>query len=253
MQAEIQKASFWQRTAAWVLDLILLAVVVSGMMYLMSSILDYDKYSDIVNDAYTRYEEEYGVDFEINQETYEALSEADREKWDIAYEALIADEEALQAYNMTVNLIMLMTTVSILVAMLLLHLVVPLLLKNGRTLGKKVFSLGVIRNDGVKMNTLQLFVRTILGRFTIETMIPVYIVLMILWGRIGISGPALLLALLLVQVICMGLNRNNAAIHDLLAGTVVVDLSTQKVFESAEALLEYTQKEHAERAARQNY
>lgn len=253
MYAEIQKASFWQRVAAWFLDLILLAVVTTGMMFLMSAIVDYDKHSTIVNDAYTYYEEQYGVDFEITQEAYDALSEAERAKLDEAYAALIADEEAQQAYNMTVNLILLMTTVSIFVSMLLLHLVVPLLLKNGRTLGKKVFALGVIRNDGVKMNNLQLFVRTLLGRFTIETMIPVYIILMILWGRIGISGPALLLALLLAQAICMFFNRNNAAIHDLMAGTVVVDLSMQKVFESSEELLEYTQNEHAERAARQDY
>lgn len=253
MQAEIQTASFWRRAAAWFLDLILLAVITAGVMYLMSILVNYDKYSDIVNDTYVRYEEEYGVDFDLTPEAYEALSEAARKAWDDAYAALIADEEALQAYNLTVNLIMLMTTVGVLVSMLILHLLVPLLLKNGRTLGKKVMGLGVIRYDGVKMSTLQLFIRTILGRFTIETMIPVYIVLMMLWGTIGIIGPGILLLLLIIQLVCLFAGRNNAAIHDRLAGTVVVDMLCQRVFESTEELVAYTQREHAERAARQDY
>lgn len=253
IQADIQRANMWRRGAAWALDMILLAVVAAGMMFLLSSLLNYDRYSTIVNDAYIRYEEEYGVTFEISQEEYEAYSEEKKQAWDIAYEALVTDEEAMQAYNMTVNLILIMTTGGILVAMLLLHILVPLLLKNGQTVGKKAFGLGVIRQDGVKMNNIQLFVRTILGKFTVETMIPVYIILMILWGKIGILGPGILLALLTAQCICMRLSLNNAAIHDLISGTVVVDLGMQKVFHSSEELVEYTKKVHAERAARQNY
>ena len=253
MQADIQKASIWKRVAAWILDLILLAVIAAGVMWLLSAVLNYGRYSDRVNDAYAYYEESYGISFDIPLEEYNALSEADRQNWDTAYEALIADEEAMQAYNVSVNLILVITTGGILIATLLLQLVVPLLLKHGQTVGKKAFSLGVIRQDGVKMNTLQLFIRTILGQFTLETMIPVYIVLMIFWGSIGIIGPAILAILAVGQMVCMGVTRNNAALHDLLAGTTVVDLSSQKVFNSTEELLEYTKQVHAERAARQDY
>lgn len=253
MQADIQKASIWKRVAAWVLDLILMAVLAVGVMFALSAILDYSRYSDQVNDAYAHYEQQYGISFDITREAYDAMTDAERQNWDNAYEALIADEAAMQAYNINVNLILIMTTAGILVSMLILHLLIPLLLKNGQTVGKKAFSLGVIRQDGVKMNTIQLFVRTILGRFTLETMIPVYVILMILWGTIGILGPAVLFVLLLGQIICMGVTRNNAALHDLLAGTTVVDLSSQKVFDSQEALIEYTKQVHAERAARQDY
>lgn len=253
MQADIQKASIWKRVAAWILDLILLAVLVSGVMYLLSIVLNYSRYSDQVNAAYAQYEAEYGITFEITQDAYQAMTEAERQNWDDAYAALIADEEAMQAYNMTVNLILLMTTAGILVSMLILQLLVPLLLKNGQTVGKKAFSLGVIRQDGVKMNTMQLFVRTILGQFTLETMIPVYIVLMMLWGTIGIIGPIVLFVLIIGQMICMGVTKNNAALHDLLSGTTVVDLACQKVFNSTEELVEYTKQIHAERAARQDY
>lgn len=253
MQADIQKAIIWKRLAAWILDLILLAVLASAVMWGLSSILHYSKYSQVVDDAYSRYEAEYGITFQISAEEYQTMTDAERQNWDDAYDALIADEEAMKAYNMTVNLILIMTTVGILLSMLILHIGVPLLLKNGQTVGKKAFALGVIRQDGVKMNNLQLFVRTLLGQFTLETMIPVYIVLMILWGTIGILGPAVLFVLIIGQMVCMGVTKNNAALHDLLAGTTVVDLASQKVFESQEALIEYTKQVHAERAARQDY
>lgn len=253
MQADIQKATIWKRLAAWILDLILLAVLASAVMWGLSSLLHYSKYSQVVDDAYSRYEAEYDITFQISAEEYQTMTDAERQNWDDAYDALIADEEAMKAYNMTVNLILIMTTVGILLSMLILHIGVPLLLKNGQTVGKKAFALGVIRQDGVKMNNLQLFVRTLLGQFTLETMIPVYIVLMILWGTIGILGPAVLFILLIGQMVCMGVTKNNAALHDLLAGTTVVDLASQKVFESQEALVEYTKQVHAERAARQDY
>ena len=253
MQADIQKAIIWKRLAAWILDLILLAVLASAVMWLLSSVLNYSKYSQKVDEAYTRYEAEYGITFEISADAYQAMTEAEQKNWDDAYAALIADEEAMQAYNMTVNLIMLMTTAGILFATLILHIGVPLLLKNGQTVGKKAFALGVIRQDGVKMNNLQLFVRALLGQFTLETMIPVYIVLMILWGTVGILGLAVLFILVIGQMICMGVSKNNAALHDLLAGTTVVDLASQKVFRSEQELLDYIKQVHAERAARQDY
>lgn len=253
IRADIQKATLWKRFAAWLLDLILLAVIATGVMYLAALLLGCDRYIDQVNDAYSRYEEAYGISFEVTQEEYEAYTDEQRQNWDDAYSALIADEEAMYAYNMMVNLILIMTTVGILIATLLLHFVMPLILKNGQTVGKKAFSLGLVRQDGVKVNNLQLFVRTVLGQFTLETMIPVYIVIMMLWGTIGIMGPAVLIALIIAQLICVCATRNSAAIHDLLAGTVVVDLSCQKVFDSKEALIEYTQQLHAERAARQDY
>jgi len=47
--------------------------------------------------------------------------------------------------------------------------------------------------------------------------------------------------------------RNNSAIHDLLAGTVVVDMSSQTIFRSTEELIAYKKRVAAERAARQVY
>ena len=100
---------------------------------------------------------------------------------------------------------------------------------------------------------MQLFTRTLLGKFTIETMIPVYVILMIFWNAMGIAGTILLAGLLIGQLICLCATRTNSAIHDLLAGTVVADLTSQMIFQSTEELVEFQKKVAAERAARQTY
>lgn len=250
---ELQKANGWKRIAAWILDIILLCILTVGAVYLLSAVVGFDAYDAKLQAAYDSYESQYGVTFSIDQQTYEAMTDAERENYNAAYDALIADEEAMYAYNMVVNLSLLLVTLGILLATLILEFIIPLLLKNGQTVGKKCFSLGIVRIDGVKMNTLQLFARTILGKYTIGTMIPVYIAMMLFWGSLDAIGLVLLAALVIAQAICVAVTRNNSTIHDLLAGTVVVDISSQQVFESTEDLIAYTKRIHAERAQRQEY
>ncbi|MBQ8769040.1 MAG: RDD family protein [Oscillospiraceae bacterium] len=250
---DLQRANSWKRIAAWILDLMLLCVLAVGTAYGVSVITGYDAYDQKLQAAYDHYEEQYGVTFDVDQATYEAMTQEEKANYDAAYDALIADEEAMYSYNMLVNLSMLMTTLGILVATLVLEFAVPLVLKNGQTIGKKCFSLGVMRIDGVKISPLQLFARTLLGKFTIETMVPVFIVMMILWGSMGITGTVVLLALLVVQVICVAVGGNRAAIHDRLAGTVVVDISSQKIFETADERIAYINRIQEEKAKKQDY
>ena len=100
-----------------------------------------------------------------------------------------------------VNLSVLITTLSLLVSMMILEFVVPLLLKNGQTIGKKAFGIGLVRSDCVKVSTLQLFVRALFGKYTVGTMIPVYIALMVFWGILNFSGTVMLFGLALAQLI----------------------------------------------------
>ncbi len=84
-------------------------------------------------------------------------------------------------------------------------------------------------------------------------MIPVYISIMIFFGNMGIAGTVILLVIGLAQVILLIATRNDSQIHDLVAGTVVVDIASQTVFRDTEELIAYTKRIHAERAARQKY
>lgn len=253
MVYDLQKASIAKRIAAWLFDAILTATVAVGFALLLSALLGYDVHNENMEASFAAYETQYGVVFDISQEEYLAMTDAERQNYEDAYAALTADQDFLYAYNMSLNLTLVITTVSILLAVILWEFVIPLLFGNGQTIGKKIFAIGLVRIDGVRVNNLQLFTRALLGKFTIETMLPVFILVLLFWGSIGILGTAVLLVLAAAQLICVVVTRTNSLIHDLMAGTAVVDISSQMIFRSTEALIEYRKQVAAEQASRQTY
>lgn len=250
---DLQKASIWKRISAYLFDIVLLAVCVVGFALLLSALTGYDNHLTHLNERYAVHEAEYGITFDITAEEYAAMSADEVKAYDAALAALSADDDAVYTYNMLVNLSLVITTLSILLGYLALEFAVPLLFGNGQTLGKKIFGVALMRTDGVKINAIMLFVRTILGKYTIETMIPVLILLMIFWGSIGLTGTVVLLLILVLQLVLLIVTRNNSLIHDLLANTVAVDFASQMIFASEEEMLAYKKKVHAERAARAEY
>ena len=253
MVYDLQKAGIWKRIAAWIFDGILTGILAVGFGLLLSALLGYDAHSQTLESAYARYETAYGITFDITAEEYEAYTDQQRQNYDDAYNTLINDESAMYAYKMVINLTLVITSLGILLALLIWEFGLALLLGNGRTLGKKIFGLCLVRNDGVQVNNLQLFTRTLLGKYTIETMIPVTICLMLFWGTMDLTGTLILFALAIAQVLCVALTRTNSAIHDLLAGTAVVDYASQTIFRTTEDLIEFKKKVAAEQAARQVY
>ena len=253
MTNDIQKAGLWKRFAAGILDGILLAVLAAGIAFLLGAFLGYDGYTTTWNERCAYYEEQYSTSFQITEEQYKTLSPQEKENYDKAYEALIQDDDAVKAYNMMRSMPLLIITGGILVACLLLEFVIPLILGNGQTVGKKVFGLGVVRIDGVRTTSVQMFVRTVLGKFTIEIMIPVYVAHMIFFGVTGLIGTLFLGALLVAQILIMALNHNNSLIHDLLAGTVVVDVASQMIFRDTQDLIDYKKRISREQSNRQTY
>lgn len=250
---DLQKASMWKRISAFLFDFILFGIVAVLFAWLLSAALGFDAHYQTLVDAYARYGQTYGVDFSMSSDAYEALTEEQLQDLQDAYAALAADGEAVYAYNMTVQLAILITSLGILLAFLAMEFAVPLALGDGQTLGKKIFSLGLMRQDGVRVRAVALFVRAVLGKYAIETMVPLLIVAMILYGSIGIVGPVILGLLLLVQAAVLCATPTRAAIHDLLAATVVVDLPSQKIFDTREELIACRQRLHAEKVASEPY
>ena len=253
MVTDLQKASLWKRISAGLFDLILIAILAVGAAALLSVIFGYNTHNQNLTDAYARYEAQYGVEFQMTQAEFEALSQQEQDTYYQAYEALIADEEVLYLYNLVLNLTLLIITFSILLSLLILEFAVPMLLKNGQTLGKKIFGIALMRVDGVKLTAVQLFIRTVLGKFTVEIMIPVYILIMIFFNSIGLVAVVVLGALLVGQVLSMTLSRTGGLLHDTIAATVAVDMASQMIFDTPEQKLEYIKRLHAEDAARQEY
>ncbi len=254
MRFDLQKANMWKRISAFILDMILLCIVMSGAMLALSAITGYDSHAVRLEQYYTDYAQQYQIEkFDITEDDYNAMSEDERAAYQRAYEALLADDEVLETYSMVVNLTILTVSLGIFFAYAALEFVVPLLFGNGQTVGKKVFGIGVIRCDGVKMNTFMLFVRTLLGKYTVETMIPVLLIVMLMFNTIGFTGILVIGLILLLQLILLIVTKNRTVIHDAFAQTVVVDMASQRIFDSPEELLAHKTRLAAERAAKEAY
>lgn len=253
MMTDLQKAGMWKRISAFILDFILLCVVASGFALAVSAVAGYDSASDALYARYEYFQKEYDVDLKITEEEYTKLPEEEKEKYDIAYKAISDDTETMQAYSRVVNLTLLITSLGIFLAVLALEFIVPLFLKNGQTLGKKIFAVCLMRTGGIRITPAALFVRSLLGKYALEIMVPVLVFLMIIFNGIGFIGLAVLGLIAVLQVALLLFTANNSLIHDLLAGTVAVDASSQMIFETAEERDEYIRKEAAERAAREKH
>lgn len=250
MITDIQKASILKRIAAGIFDAILFITLAVGFVWMLTSMVNFNSCYNAYQSGLAQYEEQYGVDFSVNPDT---LSESQKAAYEEAYKAASADKELGSKMVLLLNLTLISVTFGILLAIVVLEFIIPLLLKNGQTLGKKIFGIGLVRIDGVKLTTLQLFARTILGKFTIETMIPIYIIILLFFGQIGLIGLLVLAAILLLQLILLIVTSTNSLIHDTMAGTVAVDIASQMIFRTTDDLIAYKKKISAEQAARSNY
>ena len=250
---EIQKASIAKRISAGLLDVIAVSIIATLCAWLISLAADYDGWNKKLEDSYSRYESQYGVTFRITEEEYNNKSSSDKENYDNAYKALVGDSEAMKAYSMVTNLMVLTVSLGLFIAVLIWEFIVPLFLKDGRTVGSLIFGIAVMRSNGVRISHISLFIRAILGKYAIETMISVYIIMMIFMNTIGIVGPLVICGILLMQLILIISTKNNQLIHCILSDTVVVDYGSQRIFDSQEDLLEHKKREARDRAERNPY
>ena len=250
---EIQRASIAKRISAGLLDVIAVSIIATLCAWLISLAADYDGWNKKLEDSYSRYESQYGVTFRITEEEYNNKSSSDKENYDNAYKALVEDSEAMKAYSMVTNLMILTVSLGLFIAVLIWEFIVPLFLKDGRTVGSLIFGIAVMRSNGVRISHISLFIRAILGKYAIETMISVYIIMMIFMNTIGIVGPLVICGILLMQLILIISTKNNQLIHCILSDTVVVDYGSQRIFDSQEDLLEHKKREARYRAERNPY
>ncbi len=242
---DLQKASLGKRLSAFLFDLVLFVILVTGAAFGLTALLGYDSQVTAYGKTLSAFEEQYTEP--LNKEQFDALTEEEQG----AYETMVNELNAItsQVFNSTLLII----TFSLLAAYLVLEFIIPLILGNGQTLGKKIFGIALMRVDGVRLTPIQLFVRTVLGKYTVETMIPAMFAVTILLGAstlISILAPALIL---LAQIVLMIITNTNSLIHDKMAGTVAVDMASQLIFDSVEELAEYKRQLHTEEANKADY
>ena len=247
---DLQKANVWKRISAFLFDFIVFGIVAVGIAFLISVITGYnsmlDEFKEMTLSNDVTIAEAISDGAQMSEEELAHLEK-------LFAELLNTNQRAAYLYTMVINLTLMIISLGILFAFLITEFIVPLLFKNGQTLGKKIFGIGVMRSDGVKMSTLMLFIRTFLGKFTIETMVPLIILLMMLTGSIGIIGPIIILLIFVLQIVMIISSKTFSPIHDVLAKTVAVDISSQMIFDTEEEMIEYKKKAHAEAVAKSDY
>lgn len=254
MSFSLQKANFWKRISAFIFDAILTFCLMLGVGIGISFFLDYDsKVADLKAvraEIETQYEfDKYGLTFDISEEDYEKLDDAKKEIYDQANNAFLKDPRTGSAFRNLLVLAIANVGASLLVADLVIYFVVPMLFKNGQTLGKKCFGIAVVRTNGVKLTPSVLLIRSVIGQFAMETIVPLTIIAMMLLGTLGFVGTVTLFLFAALQVGVMIYTKTNSCIHDLLTDTVVVDLISQQIFENQAARTEYDKAEAARKAA----
>lgn len=277
---ELKKIGIIKRASALLLDLILLAVLATGFMFLISLICKYDYERKLGIQYYTEWDdyrkayaqgvsEAYGftyvalddenADYQIKDEqgnvvkldaVWAQLQSTDgKSDYAITSEAWAKFQELTPVttvnaqYKYVYSLLFTMISLGILLSYIVLEFIIPIILKNGQTVGKKVFGICLVRPDCVKISTLSLFARAILGKYAIETMFPVLLVFMFFFGGLGILAIILLAALALLNLILFFTLKNRTPIHDLVAGTVVADMKLQMIYQSEEELAEQKAKD----------
>ncbi len=250
MAFSIQKANFWKRFSAWLVDTFLVILLAVACCFPILDLFKYETCGDqliAIQETYRpQFEEEYNTDLTINEEKYNELSDADKKRYQdgmAAFEqALLSNDEYVKLRAERATALFSTVIISVFVGVLVAHFFLPLCLKNGQTLGKKTFGTAVIRTNGVKITPMQLFVRSIVGLFTIETAALAFLLIVYPVGTIA-GG-----LLLVLQIGVMFKTPTNSSIHDLLADTAVVDFSSQQIFATEEDRLSYLAKDAEESA-----
>lgn len=251
MAFTIQKANFWKRFSAWMVDTFLVVLLAVAFCFPILKFFQYESYGEqlvTIQDIYRpQFEQEYNTDLTIDEEAYNELSKEDKQRYEDAMaafeKALLANDEYVELRAGRVTAIFAAAIISIFLGVLFAHFFLPLCLKNGQTLGKKTFGTAVIRTNGVKITPMQLFIRSVVGMFTIETAALAFLLMVYPVGTIA----GVLLLVLQVGVIIK--TPTNSSIHDLLADTTVVDFASQQIFATEEDRLDSLAKEAAEQAA----
>jgi len=258
---DIQKASTLKRASAFLLDLILFAVLAVGVAWLIGLACDYDGLLD-KNEAYysqykAEYETKFDVDFDITEEQFNALTPEEQTAWKKAYdecnEALNKNEDAKANYVKIFSYTLMMVSLGLFVSMLLLEFVVPLIFKNGQTIGKKVFGIGVIHQNGVRVNTITMFIRAILGKYTVELMVPVLLIYMMFMFGTGVVSLVVIGLILILEIVLFFASKGmHTLIHDVFAKTVCVDIASQMVFENEAEMNMFRRNAYAEKSGEMN-
>ena len=235
---DFYKASPIKRFVAYMIDMILLLIIAGSIVVGMFSKMNFTAYREELVSYYDKYEQQYGVDLSVSKDS---LSEEDQQKYIDAFDALNNDKGALSVLSSMVKIAWLSLAVGLLVAYIILEVMLPLIFKNGQTVGKKAMGLCVMHKEHVKVSVMQVIYRAIVGKYFVETLVPITMILLQLSGTLGTTAVLILSAIVMIQGFIVLMSQANCGIHDKLFKTMVADFEQQYIFDTLEEKRAYEQ------------
>ncbi len=258
MALVLQKANFWKRISAWMFDAVMTIVITTAFAIPTLQILHYDanyeQFAAIRTEYTQTVAQELQFDLNVTQEQFDEYTDEQKTAYNEQKTAvqtevnkrLEQDDKARALSSKIISILVTAASISALITFLAWYFALPLVFKHGRTLGKKIFGLAVMRTNHVKITTPVLFARSIVGLYAMETMA---VALLCTMGSVGIFAAMMVQVL---QIFVMLKTPTHSSIHDLLSDSVVVDYSSQLIFDSQAELEEHVAREKAEEEAAKN-
>ena len=142
-----------------------------------------------------------------------------------AYQVLVTQDFYLSASNTLYFYYQLGITISIFLGGIITYVVIPYFIKNGQTVGKKIFKLGLATYDGYQMNNYQLLLRFV------PALVVDLSLLLPFWSTV-FSALIIPIVTLLVSFALMMASPKRAALHDFAARTIVIDYESSTIFKN---------------------
>ena len=236
---DFYKAKPLKRLAAYIIDLILLLIITASVAAGMFAAMDYQVYEEQFDQACQVYGEQFGVDLTASRADQAELSEEVQDKYLEAWEALNADAQAMDSIKEMLRITLLSAVAGFFAGYLILEVMIPLIFKNGQTVGKKLLGLCVMHKYHVRVGTMQIIYRAILGKYFLETLIPVVLLILSNYGVLGTTASLLLSVIAMTQGFIVMMSQANCGIHDKLFKTVVTDFKQQHIFDTLNERIDY--------------
>lgn len=208
------------RLAAFLIDAIVFVILFTGVLYLISLIMDFDAHYALLQEEYKK------VGYLIFNE--------EKEKWEFLtstapnYEEvtkLVTENKVIMEELFFVNSFSVKSPlIAIAIVLLVVEFIIPLILRNGQTIGMKVFSIGLISNTGIAISPIQLFARCFIGKMAVLGIIPALGILYIFLNYSGgLLGSLIVLVIYGINLFLLIRSKNNTGIQDLIANVIPVD------------------------------
>ena len=199
-----------KRIIAFVIDIVIVSLVVS-----LINLLPIDPYQDKYKDTYEKYNEV------VRKSTEDGSHDYKDEIIELNYEVY-----KYRTYSSVFS-----------AAALILYFGVLPLVMNGQTLGKKIFKLRVVSNNNKKLNFWKYLIRIVILNNIWLSLInvgAVYIVDGVKFYYVTYVISMISSLVYMLNLIMVMFRKDNRGLHDMVAGTKVIEVNNDVVLENVE-------------------